>query len=142
MSFERGPRQLNVLHDLDCGRLEFRMKSAFASWLSVVMALSLAVPGRAQDKRPADDAKKSIAEWIKQLKECDNDYQKSEAARKVLGPEGQFAKTAIPALIDALDEKRKFARLFVVATLSDYGPTAVPHLVRALKRQEDLFRGG
>ncbi|MFL5245494.1 MAG: HEAT repeat domain-containing protein [Gemmataceae bacterium] len=111
--------------------------------MSLAVAFVLATVGRglAEDEKSPDYSKKSIAKWIVALKDQDNPNS-AVVARQALGPNGPYAKTAISALIDALDEKEEAARLELVAVLADYGVAAEPSLVRALKRPEALVRVG
>jgi HEAT repeat protein len=118
------------------------MKSPFASSLAILLVLSLGAQGNAQDSKPARGPNRPIAEWIKALKDRDEHPEENGAARRALGPDGPFGNAAVPALIDALDERREPARFAVAEALSDHGPAAVPGLVRALRRPEAAVRAG
>jgi HEAT repeat protein len=100
-----------------------------------MLGVSLTVQGQAEDKKPADDSNKTVGEWIKELKEG-TEVERTHVVRKALGPSGPFAKTAIPALIDALDDFKEDHRSSLTVIIEEYGPSAIPHLIRALKRQE------
>jgi HEAT repeat protein len=107
------------------------------------MAIVLASVSRgvAEDDKTPDYSKKTVAKWIEALKD-QKDSENAAEARQALGPNGPYAKSAIPALIDALDEKEEAVRLEIVAVLADYGVAAEPSLVRALQRPEALVRVG
>src|SRR5262249_30010039 len=107
------------------------MRTSACTFFSVAFVVATAVPGVAGDEKPLASSSKPVSEWIETLKSSQDDNLVDEA-RQALGPGGPYAKTAIPLLIDALDEERSFGRSLVAATLADYGPPVVPILVRAL----------
>lgn len=108
--------------------------------ITATCLLLTAGSGSAQNPKQPDDTAKSLTGWIAALK--DNDKLVSAAARKALGPDGAFAKTAIPVLIDALKETDSVVRWDVMDILAEYGPKAVPSLVEALKRPDTGIRTG
>jgi len=82
---------------------------------------------------------KSFNEWIAVL----NDYRRPEQqreARQVLGPNGPFAKIAIPELLNALKDDRWGPYSELRKTLTDYGPKGIPAFIKALKRPEWVIR--
>jgi HEAT repeat protein len=95
----------------------------------------------AQEPKPAEVPKRPIAEWIKDLTNYDNDPVKAAAARDALGPDGPFGKSAVSALIDALDLEHR-NRSYVAETIASYGRSVLPDLIRTLKRKEVLVRAG
>jgi HEAT repeat protein len=117
------------------------MRAPFAFSLSVAFILATVGRGMAQDEKPPDYTTKTVAEWIKVLKH-ESDPKLSAVARRALGPNGPYAKTAIPALIDALEEKKWELRKPISETLADYGSPVVPSLVRALKSSDAPVRAG
>jgi HEAT repeat protein len=95
----------------------------------------------AQDEKPPKHTSQTASEWIEILK-APPDRQSVAAARQALGAGGPYAKTAISFLIDALAGEQPGLRDSIAETLADYGPVAVPSLVRALKRREVGIRLG
>lgn len=97
---------------------------------------------RGQDP-PPDYKSKTLKEWIEILKTPD-DYPIRQQARQALGPDGPYAKVAVPALIEAFADKQPpedWAIVEVIMeTITDYGPSVVPQLVQALKRPEAPVR--
>src|SRR5712691_3205449 len=90
------------------------MRATSCVSLSVAFVLATASLGAAHDQKPPDDPSKAVAWWIEVLKHGEfaerlNDPNvnppSSAEAREVLGPDGPYAKTAIPFLIDALGEE-------------------------------------
>jgi len=109
--------------------------------LAVVFVLATVGRGLGEDEKTPDYSKKTVAKWIEALKDQENPENAAEA-RQALGPNGPYAKSAIPALIDALDERKLPIRSEVAETLADYGPPVLTDLVQALKRPEFLVRAG
>jgi HEAT repeat protein len=120
---------------------ESAMKAPFLVSVAIAFFLTAAGSGTAQVEKPPDYASKPVAKWIEALKDQNNSKIAAEA-RKALGPHGPYAKTAIPALIDALDERDWTIRQEVAATLADYGRPIVNRLILALNRPENLVRAG
>jgi HEAT repeat protein len=116
------------------------MKAPCTILLAAALVVAAVGRGIAEKEKAPDYSKKTLAQWIEALK--DQDIEKSAEAHEALGPNGPYAKSAIPALIDALNHKEKFIQLTAIETLADYGPDVVPDLVRALKRPEPLIREG
>jgi HEAT repeat protein len=111
--------------------------------LAVALAFTTVGRGVAQEEKPPDYSRKPAAEWIKALRQEPRDVALAREARQALGPDGPYARTAIPLLIDALERGEEFFDPDdVVSTLADYGPPAVPSLMRALKRAESTVRAG
>ena len=105
----------------------------------LILAILGACP--AQDERPIDYRTKSLAEWIEALKDPDHP-QRRDQARTALGPDGPYAKVAVPLLIDAFGDKKAPPGWDAAQTLADYGPGVVASLLRALKRPEASVREG
>jgi HEAT repeat protein len=109
----------------------------------VFVVFSLVCRGYAQVDKPPDYTRKSVAEWIEILIKSDKGarWGPADEAQDALGPSGPYAKTAIPALIEAFDTEDDNG--FQIAdTLADYGTTAVPHLIRAMKSPKANVRRG
>lgn len=100
--------------------------------ITAACLLLVAGPGNAQNPKQPGDAAKAVAQLIADLKGKDN--QASAAAREALGPDGPYAKTALPALIDALNEPDRGVQWNLAELIAEYGPRAVPSLIDALKR--------
>src|SRR5262245_2823069 len=96
---------------------------------------------RTQEKQPPDFTSKSLGVWIEALKDREN-AELRDRAWKALGPDGPYAKVAVPALIDAFNHKKPPGHWDVAMILAGYGPSGVPRLVRALKRPEAPIRAG
>jgi HEAT repeat protein len=109
--------------------------------LSVGVAIASGRLSIAQDERPFDYSKKPLGKWIEALKDKDSPELRNRA-RRALGPDGAYAKVAVPALIDAFRDKDLPGTSDVAETLADYGPTVVPSLARALKKSEAPVRAG
>jgi HEAT repeat protein len=105
----------------------------------VGLLLVAAVASRGQDKKPPDYASKPLEYWIEALKNGEKPVLRYQA-RRALGPDGPYAKVAVPALIDAFAHKEPPVGTDAVEALADFGPSVVPHLVRALKRPEAPVR--
>src|SRR5689334_475860 len=88
-----------------------------------------------QDTKPPDYASKPLEKWIEALKN-EEDGELRHHARQALGPDGPYAKVAIPALIDAFAHKQPPVGVESIQALADYGPVVIPHLLRAIKRPE------
>src|SRR5713226_8551631 len=101
----------------------------------VGLLLVAAVASRGQEKKPPDYASKPLEYWIEALKNGDKPELRYQA-RQALGPDGPYAKVAVPALIDAFAHKEPPVGTDAVQALADFGPAAVPQLIRALKRPE------
>ncbi len=110
----------------------------FLSAIVVFVAVGRVV---AQAEKKPPDAAKQIAEQIEVLKDKD-DRELAQRAFLALGPDGPYAKKAVPFLIDALDAKDADHRGNVAAILAEYGTPAVPSLILALKRREASVRLG
>ncbi len=117
------------------------MNALFRVTLSVVIVYAAVGRVVAQDKKTSDQADRHIAELIAALKDKDN-RDLRQSAFWALGPDGSYAKRALPFLIDALDTKDADDRDSLVSILADYGTPAVPGLIRALKRREASVRVG
>lgn len=117
------------------------MRAARIGCLSLGFLLAVATASRAQDEEPIDYKSKPIAKWIEGLKDKKN-FQLRHQARQALGPNGPYAKEAVPALIDAFGEKQPPVFSEVAETLADYGPAVAPALLQALKRPESAVRAG
>jgi HEAT repeat protein len=113
------------------------MKAASCVSLAVALTLATADRSAAQDEKPPDYSRKPASEWLKALQDP-QDADLAGEARQALGPAGPYTKTAIPLLIDALDETPDPS--LIVATLADYGPPVVPSLVRALASSKGRVR--
>src|SRR5205823_4902352 len=97
-------------------------------WLCATTA---GTPCRAQE--PSSEGK-SLSEWVKLLK--GGDFGERQKAALALGKMGPKAKAAVPALIDALKDKKDRVRRFSAKALGDVGPeakAAVPALIEALR---------
>src|SRR5262245_25203618 len=103
-----------------------RLPAIAATSLAIILAFGSW--GIAQDEKPPDYSKKFLDEWIEILKDK-NDVLGHIEARKALGPDGPYAKAAIPALIDALKDLEWLYSFKIAETLADYGPAAVPSLL-------------
>jgi HEAT repeat protein len=104
----------------------------------------MVVRGYSQRDKPPDYSTKSVAEWIQILKDTDKqqDQEQFNRARLALGPRGPYAKTAIPALIDALDvDELRFSMEFM-DVLAEYGSPAVEPLIHAMKSPKAVVRRG
>jgi HEAT repeat protein len=109
-------------------------------FLSLV-AFAVGTQGLAQDEKPPDYSKKSLVEWIAALKNKEDILARMEA-QKALGPNGPYAKIAIPALINALKDEDFPVDWDIANTLASYGPSAVPSLRLAIKRPEATVKLG
>src|SRR5262249_41212223 len=114
------------------------MRVANLLCLSIGLILAVAGAGRPQDEKPTDYTSKSLGKWIEALR--DDDLELRAQARKALGPDGPYAKVAVPALIDAFGHKGPSVGPEAARALADYGPSVVPSLARALKRPEAPVR--
>src|SRR5262245_39052081 len=77
---------------------------------------------RAQEKKEPSFEGKSLSEWVKLLKSPKAEVR-GEAAR-ALGQIGPKAKSAVPALIDALKDKNEGVRNDAAVALGAIGPEA------------------
>jgi hypothetical protein len=82
---------------------------------------------------------KSLSEWMAPLNDYRHPDQQREA-RRVLGPNGPFAKIAIPELLNALKDDRWGPYSELRKTLTDYGPKGIPAFIKALKHPEWVIR--
>jgi HEAT repeat protein len=105
--------------------------------LSLALIAAVARPAIARDDKPPDYAGKPLAKWIEILRNSPDRALRLHA-RIAVGPYGPYAKTAVPALIEAMKDWRDPQD--GVKTLADYGPSFIPDLVRALKRPEASVR--
>jgi len=117
------------------------MTSSARVLLSAAIVVAMVGLAAAQDKKAPDRPSKTVAQWIESLRK-ETDLKFADQAREALGPDGAFAKTAIPKLIDALGDDSGLVHSTTVSTLADYGSPAVPALVAALKRPEASVRAG
>ncbi len=119
------------------------MKWNLSSVMAIFLSIAVVKPCIAQ--APIRYQAKSIAEcfeWMDDPVDPDDpDDSGFVRARKALGPEGPFLKLAIPALIEALGEK-KTQKDLIIWILADHGPDAVPGLLAALRRPDELIRIG
>jgi HEAT repeat protein len=104
-------------------------------------AMILAHPCIAQDEKPPDYTRQPLGKWIEAMQDEGDAYLRNEA-RCALGPDGPYAKVAIPALINALKDRGRLFASEAAQTLADYGPSVVPRLLHALKRPEAPVRAG
>src|SRR5262249_37130950 len=81
---------------------------------------------------------KTVGEWALQLKDRDRDKRLEATAN--LGLIGNDAKDALPALVDALEEKDESVRLIACAALGKIGPVALPVLINALQHHYQDIR--
>ncbi len=114
------------------------MRTPLLFSLSAVVIFSVGGRGLAEDEKP-DYTKKTISQWIDVLKNS-KERESAAEARKALGPSGPYAKTAIPALIDALDDDN--FPLKVTNVLAEYGSPAIEPLIRAMKSPKAIVRRG
>lgn len=111
---------------------------------SLIVLLVVAIPVAAQENKPSDYSGKPLGDWIKALRTGGNtDYFQ---ACEALGPNGPYAKVAVPALIEAFKDKAKDKDWILgrepAETLAAHGARAVPNLIQALKRPEREIREG
>jgi hypothetical protein len=92
----------------------------------------------AQDEKRLALTSKTVAEWIVALHD-ENRPELHDPACRALGPEGPYAKEAIPALIEDLIKQYPHTMSPAAEILADHGQSAVPSLLRALKRPERRF---
>lgn len=116
------------------------MNATLQAALSTAILFAMVGLVVAQDGEPSTCPRELLAAWIKVLKDPGDRERAHKEAYSTLGPNGPFGKIAVPALIDAMEEKDADIRADVVATLLQYGPAVVPDLVRALKRPKALVR--
>jgi len=109
--------------------------------LSTGLILTVVAASRPQEKKPPDLASKPLSQWIETLQH-ETDGRLHLQAREALGPDGPYAKVAVPALIDAFDHTEPHERSDVAKTLAEYGPSVVPSLVQALKGPKAPVRAG
>jgi HEAT repeat protein len=118
------------------------MRRTFA--FLVIPAIILCAPSRtsAADEKDTVYKGKTFAQWIHDLINPWWQRDREREARKALGPRGPYAKVAVPALINALKDRKPPWDDEVENTLADYGPEAIPALIKALKRPELKLRVG
>jgi HEAT repeat protein len=115
---------------------------ALALRLSLIMLLLIMVPPSvAQENKPPDYSSKPLGEWTKALKTSKNS-QPYFHAMEALGPDGPYAKVAVPALIEAFKDKDWRIAGQPAETLASHGAAVVPNLIQALKRPESEIRTG
>jgi HEAT repeat protein len=110
-------------------------------FLAAATILLVTGPGSIADpKQPALYKGKTFRQWVEALKNIWHPDDQQEA-RRVLGPRGPYARMALPALIEALRD-RKGLDFPVEETVIDYGPKAVPLLIQSLSRRDPALKWG
>jgi hypothetical protein len=89
----------------DCHSQSSRRSGPPAFLVGIAILLAAVGRGCGQGDKPPDYSGKSLTQWIDILKNAPNGerWGAADEAQDALGPRGPYAKTAIPALIDALD---------------------------------------
>lgn len=114
------------------------MRFAVILYLCAALVLTALGAARAQDAKPPDYKSKPLEKWIEALR--GDDHQLRIDARAALGPQGPYAKDAVAAIIDSFAKARPTDHDEAIETLADHGQSAVPALVKALKRPEAPVR--
>lgn len=109
--------------------------------MSLVACLVFSVSsGIAAAAESAQYRGRTFDEWIKTIKK--EEYQYRREVRDALGPDGPYAKKAVPILIELFKESGEIARGSIRIVLSEYGTPIVPSLIEAMKSPNALIREG
>lgn len=103
---------------------------------ALCLTTSAVAQGQAGEKASAED-ERNLSQWVAELKTAPAPQTRNAAAYEISGL-GPAAASAVPALIDALDDPAATVRYPVTVALGEIGPAAsaaVPRLKQMMEEE-------